>query len=75
MSGTPIIASTNGSCPELVTPDVGFVCENEKEYRDAIELIQTVPPTACRAKAMKDFHYLRMAADYVREYESEIAAS
>jgi glycosyltransferase involved in cell wall biosynthesis len=75
MSGTPVIASTSGSCPELVTPDVGFVCESDEQYRHAIERVETVSPRACRDKAMTDFHYLRMAADYVKEYEREIAGS
>jgi glycosyltransferase involved in cell wall biosynthesis len=75
ISGTPVISSTSGPCPELVTADVGFACANREEYMNAIERIDTVPPQACRHKALKDFHYLRMAAEYVKEYEREIASS
>ena len=28
VSGTPVICSNNGACPELVTADVGFVCRH-----------------------------------------------
>jgi hypothetical protein len=28
----------------------------------------------CRASALRDFHYLRMARDYVAEYERELGA-
>ena len=73
MSGTPVIASNRGACPELVTPDVGFVCEGRDDYLRAIDRIGTIRPEACRAKAMAEFHYLRMARDYVREYRAEIA--
>jgi glycosyltransferase involved in cell wall biosynthesis len=73
MSGTPVICSNNGACPEIISPEVGFVCANEKEYIEAVERIGEISPTACREKAMRDYHYLRMARDYVREYEREIA--
>jgi glycosyltransferase involved in cell wall biosynthesis len=74
MSGTPIIASNRGACPELVTPDVGFVCETRDDYFRAIDRIGDIRPEACRAKAMAEFHYHRMARDYVREYTVEICS-
>jgi hypothetical protein len=39
----------------------------------AINKIATISPRACREKAMTDYHYLRMAADYVAEYRKELA--
>jgi glycosyltransferase involved in cell wall biosynthesis len=75
MSGTPIIASDQGPCRELVTPDVGFVCSDLNEYESSIENIQAVSPRACREKAMASFHYMKMAADYVIEYEKELGAT
>jgi glycosyltransferase involved in cell wall biosynthesis len=74
MSGTPVIASSYGSCPEIVSPDVGFICETEKDYVDAIERIGEISPFACRERAVTNFHYLRMTRDYLREYDAEIAA-
>jgi glycosyltransferase involved in cell wall biosynthesis len=73
MSGTPVICSNSGACPEIVTPDVGFVCATEDDYRQALFRIDEIRPEACREKALRDFHYLRMAADYVVEYQKEIA--
>jgi glycosyltransferase involved in cell wall biosynthesis len=75
MSGTPIIASRQGPCPELVTPDVGFACAGQKEYEAAIENIRDISPKACREKAMSSFHYMKMAADYVVEYEKELGTT
>ena len=71
MSGTPVICSARGACPEVISPEVGFVCNDERDYRHAIEHVTSISSRACRDKAMREYHYLRMAADYVREYEAE----
>lgn len=73
MSGTPVICSDKGACPELITRDVGFVCRYDSDYVNAIKRVSSISPQACREKAMRDFHYLRMAQDYVAEYEKEIS--
>src|ERR1041384_4875878 len=72
MSGTPVICSDRGACPEVISGDVGFVCANYGDYVRAVERIAEIPPQACRAKAMREYHYLKMAADYVAEYNREI---
>lgn len=72
MSGTPVICSDRGACPEIISPDVGFVCKDEDDYAAAIQNIASISPNACRNKAMSEYHYLRMAADYVAEYQKEI---
>lgn len=74
MSGTPVICSNKGACPELITPDVGFICRDDREYVAALRNVGKISPQACREKAMREFHYQRMAADYVSEYEKELAA-
>ena len=73
MSGTPVICSDKGACPELVSADVGFVCAAEDDYERAINEVASISSQACRDKAMKEFHYRRMTADYLAEYEKEIA--
>jgi glycosyltransferase involved in cell wall biosynthesis len=73
ISGTPVICSVNGACPEIVSADVGFVCSTEDDYRDAVLRLDEIRPDACRERALRDFHYIRMAADYVSEYRKEIA--
>jgi glycosyltransferase involved in cell wall biosynthesis len=75
LSGTPVICSANGACPELISPDLGFVCRDFEEYRQAVERLGEISPQVCRAKAITDFHYMRMASDYVREYEAEISSA
>lgn len=73
MSGTPVICSDRGACPEIITPDVGFNCSSEDQYLEAIEKIGSIAPSTCREKAMGDYHYRVMAANYVREYEMEFS--
>jgi len=72
ISGTPVICSNRGACLELMTQEVGFVCADLNEYERAIGRISEISPKACREKALKDFHYLRMADDYVNEYGREL---
>ena len=72
ISGTPVICSNRGACPELVTEDVGFVCADLDDYVRAIERIEEILPSVCREKALQEFHYQRMARDYVKEYEREL---
>jgi glycosyltransferase involved in cell wall biosynthesis len=73
VSGTPVIASSNGACPEIVTREVGFVCRSERDYDNALRHVEEIDRHSCREKAIRQFHYRRMAADYLREYRAEIA--
>lgn len=72
MSGTPVICSDKGACPEIITSDVGFVCRDMDDFVAAVGRIADISPRTCRDKAMKDYHYQRMSAAYVVEYEREI---
>jgi glycosyltransferase involved in cell wall biosynthesis len=73
MSGTPVICSNHGACPELITPDVGFLCQGIDNYARAISRAHEIAPTVCREKAMRDFHYSRMTAEYVKRYRQFLA--
>ncbi|HEX7155095.1 MAG TPA: glycosyltransferase [Thermoanaerobaculia bacterium] len=72
MSGTPVIASASGALPELVRAETGFVCRTAEEYVTAVERIGTIDRHTCRAVALREFHYLRMAGDYIDQYRREI---
>jgi glycosyltransferase involved in cell wall biosynthesis len=73
ISGTPVICSDRGACPEIVSPDVGFVCSTDQDYLVALDRVRQINPAECRQKALCAYHYLRMAQDYVVEYQQEIA--
>jgi glycosyltransferase involved in cell wall biosynthesis len=72
MSGTPVICSNHGACPELIDDSVGFVCDTMDDYIAAVAGLGRIRPRDCREKALRDFHYLRMARDYLAVYESEL---
>jgi glycosyltransferase involved in cell wall biosynthesis len=72
MSGTPVVCSANGACPEIITPEVGFVCRDRKDYVRAIGHLDRIDHKTCHDLALANFHYRRMASDYVREYQAEI---
>ena len=73
MSGTPVLGSRRGSLPELVTPEVGFLCDSVEDYVAAAERLDRIRPADCRRRAMKEFHYLAMTRRYLAEYEREMA--
>ena len=72
MSGTPVICSRNGACEELVSSDVGFVCDSIDDYRAALNNLDRIRPKDCREKALRDFHYISMSGKFIVEYEREI---
>jgi glycosyltransferase involved in cell wall biosynthesis len=72
MSGTPVIASAAGGIPEMITADVGFLCAGDCDYVRAVGRVDEISPARCRQYAIEHFHYLRMARDYVTEFEREI---
>lgn len=72
MSGTPVICGDRGACPELVRPEIGFICSTFEEYVSALAQVDHIAPLACRVFALENYHYLRMAREYVAEFEKEI---
>jgi glycosyltransferase involved in cell wall biosynthesis len=72
MSGTPVICSDRGACPELVRPEIGFLCSTFEEYVSALAQVDRISPLACRIFALENYHYLRMAREYLAEFEREI---
>jgi glycosyltransferase involved in cell wall biosynthesis len=69
--GTPVIAFRQGSVPEIVDDGVtGFICDSEDEMIDAIGRVTEIDRARCREIAEQRFSTDRMAADYVRLYES-----
>src|SRR5260370_6706300 len=68
MSGTPVIASNRGACPELITDDTGFLCSEMEDYLRAVDNVGRISPQACRNRARSRFHYLTIARNYVNQY-------
>jgi glycosyltransferase involved in cell wall biosynthesis len=72
MSGTPVICGDRGACRELVRPEIGFICSTFEEYVSALAQVDHIAPLACRVFALENYHYLRMAREYIAEFEKEI---
>ena len=75
MSGTPVIASDRGAMTEVLDLRGGFICADESDYLNAITNLGQINPADCREVALSRFHYLDMARNYLKEYESEIESS
>ena len=73
MSGTPVIASDRGACPELITGQTGFLCSEMEDYLRAVDNVDRISPQACRDRAMAEFHYLTMARNYVNQYRLQMS--
>lgn len=67
--GTPVIASSNGAMPELITPEVGFICKTYSEMLQATDKISHILPETCRNHVRQQFSAARMATDYLKLYE------
>ncbi len=70
LSGTPVLGTRRGALPELITPDVGVLCDTMDEMIAAAETIHTRSPALCRARAERYFSHLVMAEEYARLYRS-----
>ncbi|PHS04705.1 MAG: glycosyl transferase family 1 [Kordia sp.] len=67
-SGTPVICSNNGAYGEIISKDVGFVCETESDYINAFKNIDAIKSSTCRSYAMNNFHYLKTTEKYLKIY-------
>jgi glycosyltransferase involved in cell wall biosynthesis len=74
LSGTPVLGTQRGALPELITPDVGALCDTMEEMIAAAETIHTRRPDACRAHAERYFSHLVMAREYLRMYAGLLEA-
>ncbi len=74
VSGTPVITTPRGSMPELISPDVGFLCDDYAALRRAIERAGEIDSAACRHRVMEHFTSQQSAQKYRQYYEAAIAA-
>jgi glycosyltransferase involved in cell wall biosynthesis/quercetin dioxygenase-like cupin family protein len=68
--GTPVIAFSRGSMPEIITDGVnGFLVSTPSEAVDAVKRIHSISRADCREVAKKRFSKDRMVEDYLSVYE------
>jgi glycosyltransferase involved in cell wall biosynthesis len=69
--GTPVVAFRGGSVPEVIDHGLtGFVVDTLDEAIDATRQVSSLDRRQCRAVFERRFTVARMAADYLRLYES-----
>jgi glycosyltransferase involved in cell wall biosynthesis len=73
MSGTPVLGTTRGALPEIVSKDVGALGETLEQLIELRAGISKCDPASCRARAERWFTHIRMAEEYVRMYRSYVA--
>lgn len=73
ISGTPVITTPMGAMRELVAPDVGFLCRDEREMEDAIRRVGDISPPACRRRALEHLSSTVCAQKYLLYYERLLA--
>ncbi len=69
-SGTPVLGTRRGSLPEILTPEVGALCDTLEEMIAASRTIGSRSADACRAHAERYFSHHAMADAYVDVYRS-----
>jgi glycosyltransferase involved in cell wall biosynthesis len=69
--GTPVIARSCGSVPELLVPGrTGFVVDTFDELVDAVKRVSTIERAACRRHVEQRFTVERMVENYESIYRS-----
>ena len=69
--GTPVVALSNGSVPEVVVDgSTGVVVKHARELPAAIERARSLDPADCRRHAEESFGIDAMAAGYEKVYRS-----
>ena len=72
-SGTPVLGTRRGALPEIVTAEVGALCDTLDEMVEASKTIDRRDPARCRAHAERYFTHLVMAEEYLRFYQHLLA--
>jgi glycosyltransferase involved in cell wall biosynthesis len=68
--GTPVVATSRGSVPEIVRDGVtGIVVERPEALPAAVEAASRIEPGACRAHVVESFSAERMVERYEAVYE------
>ena len=73
--GTPVIAFNQGSVPEVINENIGFIVEDIDEMCQAVENISTISNRSCRDHVENQFSIKQMSNSYDRIYGKVLASS
>jgi hypothetical protein len=68
-----VLGTRWGALPEILTPEVGALCDTMEEMIEASRTIASRSPEACRAHAERYFSHVVMAGAYAGAYRHVIA--
>lgn len=69
VAGTPVIATPCGSMPELIDPEIGFMCESDEDFSAAFAQVGSISPKRCREYAAEHFSIEKTTRQYVELYQ------
>lgn len=72
-SGTPVISSDNGACPEIIEHGkTGFICSSYQEMLEIVrsDTVSSIKRSDCRSSVENHFSSKRMAEDYINIYKN-----
>jgi len=71
-TGTPVVAHAHGSAPDIVVPEVGFLCGSVGEMAAALRRVHLIDRRACRRYARLALSRERMGRDYERLFREVV---
>jgi glycosyltransferase involved in cell wall biosynthesis len=73
VTGTPVIASRNGSVPEVIVDGAtGFICDSFKAMVEAVERVGELDRARCREHVEQKFSPATMTSGYEAVYQSVV---
>ena len=63
--GSPPTATNKSSCPEIITPETGFLINSYEDIVDSINRLGNIDRRACREHVEQNFNRRRMTQDYI----------
>ncbi|MGH7524048.1 MAG: glycosyltransferase [Gemmatimonadales bacterium] len=73
VSGTPVLGSSRGALPEIITPECGAMGDTLDELVALRPLLTQLDPEAIRARVITHFTHLVMAQTYINLYRAILA--
>jgi glycosyltransferase involved in cell wall biosynthesis len=67
--GAPVFGTKMGALPELITPDVGWLGDDEQQITDYLITHPNFSPQHCHDYAVEHFNARLMAEEYIKKYE------
>ena len=68
--GCPVFGTPNGSLPELITSEFGYLSHNSSDIVEAISHVDSYDRKKCHEYARDVFNSTTMAKNYVKAYEN-----